>query len=219
MATNIDRAVDGTVTFDFGVGIDPIVLTDSNNIVVSSSETKNSLGVIIRQDLSFMREDPYFFYSMTYSQIGTINGVAKPAIGEDTTTLLQTEVFQGTGGAISPEVQQALDAKANLEGGNEFSGSQTFDTGIIVGDIEGNYTGIDPSIVTTKTTDAYITMNSESITLSSELNQEGLLVDKLRIRKTTDTGDILNLSFPTELTATERNVNVPDADGVINVTP
>lgn len=96
MAVNISRAGDGVVTFDFGVGIDPLVISDSNNIIVSSEETKNSVGTIIRQDLSFKRSDPYFFYQITYSQIGTINGSPKPAIGDDTTTLLETDVFQGT---------------------------------------------------------------------------------------------------------------------------
>lgn len=98
MAVNIDRASNGTVTFDFGGDLDPIVLSDSNDIVVSSEETKDSVGSIIRQDISFMRSDPYFFYSIAYSQIGTINGEVKPDIGADTTTLLEDEVFQGTSG-------------------------------------------------------------------------------------------------------------------------
>lgn len=96
MAVNITRASNGTVTFDFGAGKDPIVLTDSNNIVVSSEETKDSLGTIIRQDISFMRTDPYFFYTVAYSQIGTINGSTKPSIGDNTTDLLENSVFQGT---------------------------------------------------------------------------------------------------------------------------
>lgn len=96
MAVNITRASNGTVTFDFGAGKDPIVLTDSNNVIVSSEETKDSLGTIIRQDISFMRSEPYFFYALAYSQLGTINGNAKPNIGDDTVNLLQSDVFQGT---------------------------------------------------------------------------------------------------------------------------
>lgn len=146
------------------------------------------------------------------------NDTSKFKIADGKTRFNDLSEIGGGGSGIPPEVQAALDAKSNLEGGNTFLGFQSVDSGIGVGDPESTYTGIDPgSISVVQVSFTHSTLNHEKLEIVSEIDQDAISLIKDRITKTTGTGDKLNLIFPDTLIASERNINVPDIDGELVV--
>jgi len=96
MAIDISKQSDGSVKFDYGGTSTPTYITDLEYVTVQESTIKNSDGSIRQQFITISTSAGIF--EIPYSQLATINGVAKPGTIALSVTALATTVFNVSGG-------------------------------------------------------------------------------------------------------------------------